>query len=359
MSGKHPRLDDVLTALAAERLLPDDWRASATEALAQLETTPPWYVRFMVGAGAWLASLLLIVFVTGINLLTSDAAFIVTGLLLVAAAVLVRRAADSDFLSQAALACSLAGQALLAYGVSSVANWDETQVVCVTLITVNGVLLAVYPDFLHRILSVLIGIGSLVGLIYLQKQHWLLAWLAPALAGIWLTLLLDDGRRIAISAEVSDSIVAGLLIGAFGVVMLSTIYLFPELVGDFVFYPRPWVSTLVFGVLLILSIHVLLAPALTNTRRTVTMALYLLALGVTLAAWHAPGLIYALIVILVGAGLGRKLMLATGLGFMVVFLGAFFYGIDTSMLTKSTALVGTGLVLLGGRQALLGVWPKL
>jgi hypothetical protein len=277
--------------------------------------------------------------------------------LLVFGAVLLRRTSESDFLTQTALACGLAGQALLAYGVSSIVDRQGAEAACLTLIILNVVLLVVYRDFLHRVLSMLITIGSLVALIYLKEQQWLLAWLAPVLAGLWLTLLLDDGQRITMRTEVSEPISAGLVISTFGVVMLSTVYVLPELVGDFVFYPNPWISTLLFGALLVLSVQLLIVPGLTNPRRVGT-ALYLLAIGGTLAAWYAPGLIYSLIVILVGAGSGRRLMVATGLGFMVVFLGAFFYGIDISMLLKSAALVGTGLVLLAGRQVLLAVWPK-
>ena len=358
MSGPDRALEQVLSALDQEHPLPADWRRKTAAVLEQMEETPPWYVRAMVGAGAWLASLLLIAFVTGVNLVTSDVAFVITGALLILGATVARRRLTGDFFHQAALATSLAGQVLLAYGVSEVADWNEFEALCYTLIVTNCVLVAIYPDRIHRFLSVLVVVGSLVGLIYLREQQWLLAGLAPLLAVAWMVLLSGRGRALVADTEIRGPVMAGSMIGAFAVVMLSTLYLLPELAGDFTFYPNPWVSTLLFGVLLGFAEHrVLTNPPLSPAKRVMPVV-YLLTSLIILASLQAPGIVYALLVMLLGAGLGRKLTMSTGVVFLVIFLGAYLYGIDTSLLTKSWTLMGTGLVLLTGRQLLLAVWPR-
>ena len=65
MSAPNVALHDVVSTLRAEHLLGDD-------GLAYLDSRPgqqPWYIRAMVGFGAWLASLLLIGFVASFSIL--------------------------------------------------------------------------------------------------------------------------------------------------------------------------------------------------------------------------------------------------------------------------------------------------
>jgi len=358
VSGAERSLQTVLSTLAEEGHVPADWPGQAQTALAELEHQQPWYVRAMVGVGAWLASLLLVTFIGGVNLLTSEAGFIVTGALLMLGAVVVRRQVDNDFFNQAALAISLAGQALLAYGVAETVGGRELEAVLYSLILVNGVLIAAYPDRTHRFLSVVFMVTACVGLLYNWKLQWFLAYLAPLLATGYVVLL-HEGRSAGRALDaVTWPVMAGLMFSAFGVVMLSTLYVFPELVRDFQFYPNPWISTLLFGVLLLYAEWKVLAGVPSSAAKGVMPAIYALSVLTVLAALQAPGLVYALLVILLGTGVGHRVMTGVGLVFLVVFVGAYFYGVDISLLMKSLTLLATGLVLLVGRWGLLAVWPE-
>jgi hypothetical protein len=353
----EPSLKAVLSTLAEEDQLTGDWSGRAEAALAGLEEGQPWFVRALVGVGAWLASLLLVTFVVGVNLVTSDEAFIVTGALLILAAVVVRRQVNNDFLNQAALASSLAGQVLLAFGVMETFGSHELEVALIALMVSNGILIATYPDRTHRFLSVGLIVGAGVGLLYDWKSQWLLAYLAPLLAGGY--ALLQEGRLATPrDGGLRGPVMAGLMFSAFGVVMLSTLYVFPELLEGFEFYPNPWVSSLLFGVLLVYAEWKVLGRASLGAGRRVIPAIYGLSLLIVLAALQAPGLVYALLVMLLGAGQGNRVMTGTGLAFLVVFVGAYFYGVDISLLMKSLSLLATGLVMLAGRWGLLALWPQ-
>ncbi|MCU7916020.1 MAG: DUF4401 domain-containing protein [Candidatus Thiodiazotropha sp. (ex Gloverina cf. vestifex)] len=64
-----------------------------------------------------------------------------------------------------------------------------------------------------------------------------------------------------------------------------------------------------------------------------------------------------LIVTLLGAHSGRVTFTGAGIGFFVLFLTAFFYGIEVSLLTKSITLVATGIAILVSRWIILKIIP--
>ncbi len=70
MSRHHATLGRVFDSLAAEGLVEPEWVVRAL-AEADLGTPQPWYVRSMVGFGAWLGSLLLIGAVVGASVVTT------------------------------------------------------------------------------------------------------------------------------------------------------------------------------------------------------------------------------------------------------------------------------------------------
>ena len=59
MAQDGPITRSVFEQLAREQLVDPAWADMVTEALAEQPT--PWFVRGMVGAGAWLAAILLII----------------------------------------------------------------------------------------------------------------------------------------------------------------------------------------------------------------------------------------------------------------------------------------------------------
>jgi uncharacterized membrane protein len=68
-----------------------------------------------------------------------------------------------------------------------------------------------------------------------------------------------------------------------------------------------------------------------------------------------PGLLLALIVVMLGTASGHRTFVGAGIVFLVVFVAAYFYGIEVSMLTKSITLVSSGVAVLVARWLLLRV----
>jgi MFS family permease len=351
MTRDRITLEQLVDTLHAEQLL-----TTAPDALDHLphhHPQQPWYIRTLVGFGAWLASLLLIGFVAGLGV-SAGGGYSIIGILLIVAAILGRRIAEGDFLIQCAMASSLAGQALLAYGITDAIGYEKVEVYLGVALVVSLILLLIYPDRIHRVLMLLLAVGCTTGLFYTYEAQVVIPFFAPLLTGLLLLLQLRTPKlasgRIG---PLLQPLTSGLMLGAFGVLMLSTLYLLPELGVETDFYPRPWISTLLLGAEL-LYLAWLIGPAIVENHdsRQLTLLYGVLILVIALA-WYAPGLILSLIVLLLSTHSGRATFVGAGIGFFALFLAAFFYGIEVSLLTKSYTLIASGAALLLTRWVLL------
>ena len=131
----------------------------------------------------------------------------------------------------------------------------------------------------------------------------------------------------------------------------------PDLAKLLSFYPRPWVSTLGFGALLLGLAHHCLGPVFRPASPLAMPAVYGLSLALTGASLWAPGVTFSLLICLLGAARDDRVLTGAGVGFLTLFLTAFFYGVETSLPAKSASLVATGLVVLMARFVLLRVLP--
>ena len=353
MTDPRPTLQEILAGLQAEQLIgPADRVQHYLEHQADRQ---PWYIRVMVGLGAWLASLLLIGFVASFSF-ALDTGYTLVGLALIIGAILVRRQSGNDFVVQCTLACSLAGQALCAYGVAETVGHEQYEVFLGLTMVTAALLFFLYPDRIHRVIMVCLGTGSMTGLLYAWEWNALVPLVGPSFAAL-LALLFARRPQLAGSpyAGLVRPLMDGLVLSAFAVLLLSAVYLLPELGLESRFYPRPWISTLLFGLLLIFLAAPMVQALSAAGRPAVRLSLYGLLAVIILCSWAAPGLLLGLIVTLLGASYGNRAYASAGVVFGMVFLGAFFYGIEISMLGKSLTLVATGTALLISRWIILGL----
>lgn len=355
MSRRIEALREVFRTLADEQRGTEDLRSSLETELGRLESMQPWYVRTMIGFGAWLASLLLIVFVVGVSSFATESPFIVLGLLSIAAALIVRWRTDSDFPKQAALAASLAGQGLLVFAIAELSD-DFTQSPFLALALVNAVLLGLYPDRTHRFFSVLLIVGSLTILLYAWEAQFAMPLLGPLLALGWVFALEHETTLSEIGfGEFVSPVREGLLISAFGCLSLSTMYVLPELADDFAFYPRPWISTLLLGGVLLRAVHSIMPCVFPDAPAATRIVIYALTVTVLATVWTAPGIVLALLVIAFASLHGHNWARGAGIAFLATFIATYFYGSEIGMLAKSASLIAAGVVLLVCRWLLLRV----
>lgn len=354
VAPSHPSIGAVFDRLAREELVAPDWDETLSAELAASGPATPWFVRAMIGFGAWLAAILLISFVISISVIATGGGYLVTGFVLMAGACAFRYRFGGDFAKQLALATSLAGQGLFVFGILEGGPGLEFEGVLAVLAAINAILLVVFPDQTHRFVSVVLVVAPFTILLYVWEAQDLVPLLGPALAGL-LIVLLEKEAYFAGRGQLGPlgAIRGGVLLSAFGCLMVSTIYVLPEIVGTFEFYPRPWISSLLLGALLIYALRPVVVTVFGSATGPRALAVYLLTAIVVGLAWPAPGLALSLLVIVAAGVHGKPVYVGAGIAFLAVFTTAYFYGIDVGMLVKSASLIATGAAVLACRWLFL------
>ncbi|WP_020405350.1 DUF4401 domain-containing protein [Hahella ganghwensis] len=313
----------------------------------EADTLQPWYIRALIGIGAWLSSWLFMAFIIGISISLTESLYWVLGVLFLAAAIGTCHVTRVDFLRHMALAMSLAGQLLIGYAIAETSPWDDIESSLLALIALNLILIVGFPDRIHRFLSILFINSALAPLLYKWEAQAMIPFISPLLLGAFAFISLREtqwnNRAIA---PLIPSLTAGLAISAMGWTLLSTIYVLPELQGDFVFYPTPWITTL--GALITLCLvqwkYLPLIPG--NLTRNSILILIAGTVLLALTTLNAPGIMLSLTVILIGSLNSHRFQQGMGIGFLSLFLLTFFYGIETSLLMKSAILTSAGVLVL-------------
>ena len=326
-----------------------DRLAAANLVTGPMPETPadasPWYVSAMIGIAAWVASLFLLVFlgIALVDLFRDERGALAVGFVVCAAcAVAFRIGGRNMFLTQLALSMSLAGQALIAYGVlrhetSNPAAW-------IALGVIAFVLVAAVPYPVHRVIAAFaVALCTRYALVFAG-----LAPIFPALvAAAFLLALFGEERRLATRA-LWHAVATGLALGALLVI--------PAQLGEIFWWgmgtrtPPPAAMSWAGAIALAVAFLAAIARALRRARLpwSSRTALVALAAGaaVTLAARPVAGLTLALVILLAAFDAGRRALAGLAIAGMVLALGHYYYSMDTTLLAKSAALFASGVVLL-------------
>jgi uncharacterized membrane protein len=352
MSERQLDLRSLLMKLVDEGVVEKDAPA-LTAFLARMSAVQPWYIRTMVGFGAWIASLLLIGFVSSMGLAV-DGGFAVFGVFFLGGAIYLRKVSSNDFSIQSALAAGLAGQALIVIGVMELIDWDDLETGFGLVAMLNVVLFVIFPDRIYRVLSILLAVGSVVVLFYIREWNALVPAIGPLLALGMIIVTLRGAKLLPGSKGIYlRPLQSGLMLSAFGCLLASTVYVLPEIGVSFQFYPRPWISTIMLGAMLIYVLSKAWADLLAGMPVARLYSIVAIVVLIIAASWLAPGLVLSLIVIVLGSHTGHRSMIGAGIAFFAVFLATYFYGIQVSMLEKSITLVSSGVAVLFARWFLL------
>lgn len=290
------------------------------------EGTLPWFVRAMTGVGAFIASLFLLVYLLAVGAVT-EANGIAFGLGMCALACFVARV-RSDFITQACLAISLCGQ-LMVWLVHAVRYGDPASTSAVMAVLELG-LAILYPGAFGRFLSV-----NLTGLFL---ARWLTLTSPPLAIDL---LVLAVGALVAYLWLRQHDFLASSLGPAHGpVAMGSVTLLFTLLVSTIA-----RTSTLPeVGLLAALGLVVL---AVGSARAIGAHDKTLLGLSlVGLICASAPGVMAAVLVLLLGFYRRNQTLQGLAIVFLFAFGSAYYYHLALSLLVKSAVLVVSGCIFL-------------
>lgn len=319
---------------------------------AQGEPRAPWYVRVMLGVAGWIGAVFLFFFVGAAFtfVMRSGAAALVVGLAACAGAAAIFRASRGEFAAQFALAVSLAGQAILVYGIAELLGHPSLRITALVVAVQQAVLFLVVPNFLHRVFT---SWSALIALQFALTDYGLSAF-APALAtaacaAIWLGEF-DHAER----AELLRSGGYGTALAAVQIAVIQG----PLWYGLLLRHPRPgtqaiaWAGAAASAAVFLWMVGALLrreAVALGSEagKRAIAGAVLLAAL-----ALKAPGIAPALVILIAGHANGNRVLAGLGIAALVAYLSYYYYSLEATLLEKSAVLAVTGIVLLAARLVL-------
>jgi len=344
------------------------WSRLRAAALVQGDVPPrderaaPWYVRLMLGIAGWIGAFFLLSFVgVGLAFVTrSGAAQITIGVLACAAATMMFRAAKGDFVTQFALAVSLAGQVLMAMGLGELLHpWERSWQPVAALIAIQqAALFLLVPNYIHRIWTA--WSASYAALMALGETF---IHLAPALAaaafiGVWLrefqhprqaSLVRAAGYGLAITtlqcAVLSGSLAQALIWGA-------------GFDASGARQPWWWVNGAMAGAVLVAGVIALLRREGLALASGPAKSALAGALVIAAASIKAPGLAPATAILVVGYANGNRVLAGLGVLALLAYLSHYYYALQATLLEKSMLLAAAGVAVLMARFALQHWWPE-
>ncbi len=346
---------ELLPRLEAEGLAD----AAAVEgALAAQGGATPWFVRVLVGFGAWVAAAFLIGFGGAAVFRISDGALLALGLACCAAALLLRRAREGVFVEQLALAVALAGQGLVigaSTQLTDSARWGAAATVAVAV-----AMLRLYPDRVQAFLST--SGGVLAGLYLVRELRQPLAADGALLAVAVLTHAALLGK-VRLSGGVLGVRTAAALAGLVTALLLALLLRSQADVYRALFdaAPHPARSALLtvgLGLLLLFTVvSVLREQGGESAREALVLAGAAVAL-LALLTLQTPGILGAAGVMALAFHRRSPVLVGVALGFALLAGTAHYYDLSLTLLQKSGALAGSGLLLLALRPLLLRRFPE-
>lgn len=358
-----PSLRDVVSQLQAEGVLAGDAQALADTALAShrdVTAGTPWFVRILTGFGAWVASLFLLGFISVMVAVSEELGAIVLGLLLTGGAVFVRRMGNNVFLTQLALSTGLAGQVLFIGGVGSLA--DSAEAAAAATLGLELVLLFLYPDTIQRFLSSLSASLALLLLLRLTVSGVLVDVALVGLTVLAHLLFLQQGRLQAGRwGEVVTPAAFGLVTSLLWVLLMRTWFhdFYGSLFRKGSAELPPGVLTLGLAVVTLYSAWRVLEETGVETGGVAGVTAFATLALLALLTFRTPGVIATAGVLLLGFHRRSEVLLGMAVVFTLIFGLSYYYDLQLTLLAKSLALLGSGLVLLGLRLFVLRRFPAV
>lgn len=345
---RPPTIGEVLASLSSDVALTPEATERARVAVASIEAGAPWYLRLLMGIGAWIGTWFMLAFVLGALAVVFEgaieAAAILCGLVLIAAAVWLRRRTPNEFLQIGALVVSLTGQALFLGGVGAQADGVHAAAVAGLLISIA--LIVAFPDRVHRVLSTLGAATALAVLIFEARTPYGGDALVIGLLG--LVLWMWRGAPLSwrgAQAEIVSPVATGALLSIVGLLLLSSLLGFAELSASrWLTMGGPVTAASVLGLLwlthAVLDEH---EPGRFGAEGVAASAAILALGGIT---WRAPAIVTTLLIVLLAFDRRSRTLLGLGVAFFLAFGALYYYNLEMTLLTKSGVLAGSGLLCL-------------
>jgi hypothetical protein len=333
-------LNEVLSHLADEGLTKPVEQDAAVRSFSQdsRKSALPWYVKLFVGISAWVAAALITSFLFIIGIIDEDQALFF-GLAFCALAILLNRINRTNiFLGQLSLALSLTGQVLAIIGLSSVFNFNEVFPIVAAVTILELILIWLHRDSILRFISALIIVICFLVLIFDQDAlTWLHGLIIVLAAGTLYIHLKENDLKLRGFEELISPVGSAVTVSLLGILVMPLLDDF-ELRWEFTA-----IALFIFLLILLAQIAVDLGY---NLRNRVVIALALGCILLLVPGISMPGILAALIVLVLGFWRNNRGLMGLASVFLIFYFWAYYYSLEWTLLIKSLVLMGSGVTLL-------------
>lgn len=303
----------------------------AGEVSAQRITDRPWYISLLLGASGWIAGIFLLVFVFLLFRPDSPGVALFTGLVLLSAAgVLFIVDREGAFVSQLALALSVAGQFALLFGISdSIFKLSRSFAgIAFSAFILQLVLIGVMPNRLHRIMSTVFACA---------------AWAIVVRYGLWDESVWGQMRSAGPNATPS----LPLAVVSWAIVWLPAGGLLYLLIrNEPAWMARGW-QTLLRPVSVGLIVGLAAATLLSHPFDSFSLGLSIEHRQNWLALWPMFSALASLAALAAAFALGSRWLTGACVVAVLLHVSHFYYAMGTTLLIKSMTMLVLGALLLG------------
>jgi hypothetical protein len=323
------------------------------------ESSSPWFVRAMLGVAGWIGALFLLGFIgVGMAFVFKDeaAALFVGALCCAAAYFAFARAGRNELALQFGLALSLAGQGIFIYGLHESVFDNDSPLFFLAVAAFETVLAYYLASFVHRVWS---AFAAATAFGYAMNMFGLYG-AGTALIGAGLVTIWLKDELWAARGAFWRAIAWGLV---FAFVQPSS-----EL-GDAERWVRSidptsqitwivWLKSILVAAVLIYVVYRLLERYGVELSSRIGVSSLAATAVVGAATLRAPGITSSLVIVLLGFACGSRTLLGFAIVSMLSYLAYFYYSLDVTLLLKSIALAGSGLVLAAMWVVMRRVFPE-
>ncbi|SDN68512.1 DUF4401 domain-containing protein [Vreelandella arcis] len=309
----------------------------------------PWFVRVLQAFSGWLAAMFLLGFIAMVaaSVVESTLGSLSLGAMMLLAAFGLFCVTRSDVGEHLALAVSLAGQLLVAWGLANV--WETSAYLWWVLLGLQCVLALVMPSHTHRGFSAFAASVALYMALAMSAMNPVASGMVLlALTALWLNEFRWPTRIPHVQAW-GYGLLAGLLVIQ-GVAHTggSLLYFDARTAGIWAAL-TPWLGVALVALALGALLLTRLDASLSARARG---AAYVCAVVLLIVTYHVPSVGQGVVVMLLGVAVGHRLLVGVGVLSLLLGIGSYYYSLETTLLMKSVTLLLIGGLLLLLRLAL-------
>jgi hypothetical protein len=319
----------------------------------------PWFVRVMLGVAGWIGAVFLLLFIgIGMSFIikTPGVAFVAGAVACAAAAVLFHKFPEGDFAGQFGLAVSMAGQALMLFGIADGLGSKQIAVVGMAMAVIQAALFRLLPNHVHRVWSAATGTcAAALALADMGLVAFAPVLVLVAFTWVWLRefdfakgdLVRAGGYGLAIAA-----VVVAVMHGEASMAWILDQRRLP--LGG---VAGVWLGNALTSAALLWAVVQLLAREDVPLESAQGKIAFIGAIILAVATLKAPGIGPAAAVLVIGFANGNRVLAGLGILALLAYLSHYYYSLQITLLEKSAVLASTGVALLAARLLVHRYWP--